>query len=41
MLLIIIIGIFIVKKVAGCMVRAVVIVMLLAILSFLYFKYFR
>ena len=37
----IIIGIVIIKKVAGCLVRTVVTIVLLALLSALYYHYFR
>lgn len=41
LLLIIIVGFFVVKRVAGCMLRTVVTLILMAVLAFLYFKYFR
>ncbi len=37
----IIIGIVIIKKVAGCLVRTVVTIVLLALLAALYYHYFR
>lgn len=37
----IIIGIVIIKKVAGCLVRTVVTIVLLALLATLYYHYFR
>lgn len=37
----IIIGIVIIKKVAGCLVRTVVAIVLLALLAALYYHYFR
>lgn len=40
-LLMIIIGIVVLKKVAGCLFRTVVTIVLLAILAYLYYKFFR
>lgn len=40
-LLMVVIGVLIVKKVAGCMIRAVVTLVLVAALAALYLHYFR
>lgn len=40
-LLMVIIGIVLIKKMAGCLVRAVVAFVLMALLAILYYKFFR
>lgn len=40
-LLMVVVGVLIIKKVAGCMIRAVVTLVLLAALAALYLNYFR
>lgn len=41
LLLLIIIGFLIVKKVAGCLVRSVILIVLTAIFAVIYYKFFR
>ncbi len=41
LLLLIIMGFFIVRKVAGCIVRTIVLVVLMAVFGVLYWLYFR
>lgn len=41
LLLLIIIGFLIVKKMAGCLVRIVVMAVLVAVFTFIYYKFFR
>lgn len=40
-LVMLIVGITIIKKVAGCLIRSVVTIALMAVLAFLYYKFFR
>lgn len=40
-LLMLIIGITVIKKVAGCLIRTVVTLVLVTLLAFLYYKFFR
>ena len=41
LLLMIIIGFVVVKRMAGCLLRTVVTIAMVAVLAFLYYKYFR
>ena len=41
LLALIILGFIIIKRVAGCLVRVVIIIILVAAFAFIYFKFFR
>lgn len=41
LLLMVIVGFFVVKRLAGCLIRTVVTIILVAVLAFLYYKFFR
>jgi hypothetical protein len=40
-IIVLVVAFFVLKKVAGCLIKSIVMAVLLAVLAFIYFKFFR